>query len=130
MNEVEKEQLRMEIQHVFDSGANEIRIFEMVKSFIESRNGINKLPIHDVVGRLEIKEMKLSPKDFCKQTICAVNSWNTKCLDNKTITEIRDESSHKDWWRGKDAIIFFAKEMIVNKCDEDYFREILITINE
>jgi len=50
MNEVEKEQLRMEIQHIFDSGANEIRIFEMVKSFIESRNGINKLPIHDVIG--------------------------------------------------------------------------------
>lgn len=50
MNEVEKEQLRVEIKHIFDSGANEIRIFEMVKSFIESRNGINKLPIHDVVG--------------------------------------------------------------------------------
>ena len=50
MNEVEKEQLRMEIQHIFDSGANEIRIFEMVKSFIESRNGINKFPIHDVIG--------------------------------------------------------------------------------
>jgi len=50
MNEVEKEQLRVEIEHIFDSGANEIRIFEMVKSFIESRNGINKLPIHDVVG--------------------------------------------------------------------------------
>lgn len=38
MNEVEREQLRMEIQHIFDSGANEIRVFEMVKSFIESRN--------------------------------------------------------------------------------------------
>ena len=50
MNEIEKEQLRMEIQHIFDSGANEIRIFEMVKSFIESRNGVNKLPIHDVIG--------------------------------------------------------------------------------
>ena len=50
MNEVEKEQLRMEIQHIFDSGANEIRVFEMVKSFIESRNGVNKLPIHDVRG--------------------------------------------------------------------------------
>ena len=50
MNEVEKEQLRVEIKHIFDSGANEIRVFEMVKSFIESRNGINKLPIHDVIG--------------------------------------------------------------------------------
>ena len=53
MNEVEKEQLRMEIQHIFDSGANEIRVFEMVNIFIESRNGVNKLPIHDVVGQSE-----------------------------------------------------------------------------
>ena len=34
MNQVEGEQLRMEIQHIFDSGANEIRIFEMIKSFL------------------------------------------------------------------------------------------------
>ena len=52
MNEGEKEQLRMEIQHIFDSGANEIRVFEMIKSFIESRNGTNKLTIHDVVERV------------------------------------------------------------------------------
>ena len=37
MNKIEKRQLRAEIQHIFDSGANEIRIFEMVKSFIEKR---------------------------------------------------------------------------------------------
>ena len=62
MNEIEKEQLRIEIQHIFDSGANEIRIFEMVKSFIESRNGINKLNIpavshhlcpNGLIGRVE-----------------------------------------------------------------------------
>ena len=59
MNEGEKEQLRMEIQHIFDSGANEIRVFEMVKSFIESRNGINKLPIpvhiHEGVEHITVK---------------------------------------------------------------------------
>jgi hypothetical protein len=54
MNDIEKEQLKMEIQHIFDSGANEIRIFEMVKSFIESRNGVNKLPIHGVSNRREL----------------------------------------------------------------------------
>lgn len=52
MSEIEKEQLRMEIQHIFDSGANEVRIFEMVKSFIDNRNGVNKLPIHDVIGNV------------------------------------------------------------------------------
>ena len=29
--------LKSEIQHIFDSGANEIRIFEMTKSFIKKR---------------------------------------------------------------------------------------------
>jgi len=47
MNDIEKEQLRMEIKHIFDSGANEIRIFEMVKSFIESRGVANTLPMHN-----------------------------------------------------------------------------------
>jgi len=42
MNLIEKEQLRVEIQHIFDSGANEVRIFEMVKRFIESRPIITK----------------------------------------------------------------------------------------
>ena len=37
MGHVEEEQLKVEIQHIFDSGANEIRILEMVKSFINSR---------------------------------------------------------------------------------------------
>ena len=47
---IEKEQLKVEIQHIFDSGANERRIFEMVKSFIESRPIITnpeKLSIRD-----------------------------------------------------------------------------------
>ena len=30
--------LKAEIQHIFDSGANEIRIFEMVKAFIDNGN--------------------------------------------------------------------------------------------
>ena len=40
INQVEGEQLRMEIQHIFDSGANEIRIFEMIKSFYKNESNI------------------------------------------------------------------------------------------
>ena len=40
MNQVEGEQLRMEIQHIFNSGANEIRIFEMIKSFYKNESNI------------------------------------------------------------------------------------------
>lgn len=38
MTQVDEENLKKEIQHIFDSGANEIRIFEMVKLFIQSQN--------------------------------------------------------------------------------------------
>jgi hypothetical protein len=31
-------ELKLEIDHIFESGANEIRIFQMVKNFIDSRN--------------------------------------------------------------------------------------------
>lgn len=48
MNLVEQEQLKVEIQHIFDSGANEIRIFEMVKIFIENHNATSGLPIQPV----------------------------------------------------------------------------------
>jgi len=42
MTQQDKEQLKLEIDHIFESGANEIRIFEMVVNFIDSRNGVNK----------------------------------------------------------------------------------------
>jgi hypothetical protein len=50
MNEIEAEQLQMEISHIFESGANEIRVFEMVKSFVESRpriTQVDKLTMRD-----------------------------------------------------------------------------------
>jgi hypothetical protein len=33
----DEKDLKSEIQHIFDSGANEVRVFEMVKTFINSR---------------------------------------------------------------------------------------------
>lgn len=45
----EEEQLKIEIQHIFDSGANEIRILEMVKQFIISTRAVTSdLPIQPV----------------------------------------------------------------------------------
>ena len=37
MTEQDEKQLWIEIEHIFDSGANELRVFNMVKSFIEKR---------------------------------------------------------------------------------------------
>ena len=54
MNIIEEEQLKMEIAHIFESGANEIRIFEMVKSFIDSREAASNTEIiGDVVESCE-----------------------------------------------------------------------------
>ena len=50
MTTQDERSLKNEIQHIFDSGANEIRILEMVKSFIEKRG--QALYIHDVSGML------------------------------------------------------------------------------
>lgn len=38
MNIIQEEQLKVEIAHIFESGANEIRVLEMVKSFINKYN--------------------------------------------------------------------------------------------
>lgn len=49
MTKIEEKELKFEIQHIFDSGANEIRIFEMVKTLVNRREGeLNKLPIPDI----------------------------------------------------------------------------------
>ena len=37
MTDKEQEQLKTEIQHIMDSGVNEIRLFEMMKSFYDRR---------------------------------------------------------------------------------------------
>lgn len=42
MNIVQEEQLKLEIAHIFDSGANEVRILEMVKSFFDKNIDIYK----------------------------------------------------------------------------------------
>ena len=38
-------ELKLEIDHIFESGANEIRIFKMVKNFIDIRNAVNNMII-------------------------------------------------------------------------------------
>ena len=51
MTTQDEQSLKNEIQHIFDSGANEVRILEMVKTFIEKRG--QALYIHDVSNSTE-----------------------------------------------------------------------------
>ncbi|MGK0447554.1 MAG: hypothetical protein ACJA2M_001331 [Polaribacter sp.] len=37
MTKEDKEQLNIEVSHIFESGANHLRIFEMVENFIDKR---------------------------------------------------------------------------------------------
>jgi len=37
MSAKDKKDLKNEVQHIFDSGANELRIIEMVETFIDRR---------------------------------------------------------------------------------------------
>jgi hypothetical protein len=56
MTQQDKEQLKLEIDHIFESGANEIRIFEMVVNFIDTRSGVNKnFVLADVSSLLKAK---------------------------------------------------------------------------
>ncbi|MDY0389201.1 MAG: hypothetical protein RBT65_19195 [Methanolobus sp.] len=57
--------MKKEIQHIFDSGANEVRIFEMVKTFIKKHG--QALDIHDVSNSAEyICGYKDGWRDCCK----------------------------------------------------------------
>ena len=74
MNSIEKEQLRVEIQHIFASGANEMRIFEMIKSFLQSR------PTITVSDKLTMRD------EFAKSAMQGIVSTLTGLTDNaKTI---------------------------------------------
>ena len=74
MNQVEAEQLRMEIAHIFESGPNEIRIFEMIKSFTERRSQVNKLPIHSV------SDLLIAWEQFKK-----ANWWESDAVDVEKV---------------------------------------------
>ncbi len=74
INQVEAEQLKMEIAHIFESGANEIRIFEMVKSFTERQSQVNKLPIHNV------SDLLIAWEQFKKS-----NWWESEAVDVEKV---------------------------------------------
>lgn len=72
MTAQDEQSLKKEIQHIFDSGANGVRIFEMVKTFINKRG--QALYIHDVSGSLRFSEREV---DFAY--LCGV--FNTSGID-------------------------------------------------
>lgn len=53
MTQVDEKQLKLEINHILDSGANEIRLLEMIKTFISRRYDENALHKQELKTKLE-----------------------------------------------------------------------------
>lgn len=69
MTDKDKKQLEYELRHIFESGANELRVYEMVVNFIESRELVNKTnDIHNVVG-----------SNICKS--CGIDLSKEECIN-------------------------------------------------
>lgn len=90
MDKVTEDQLKLEIAHIFDSGANEMRIFEMVKNFIDKRNLINRND--DVtlffdnqlsIFRQMVKESKTSSEQDVNLRFCDATSYLKQMWLNK-----------------------------------------------
>jgi hypothetical protein len=88
MTQQDKEQLRLEINHIFESGANELRIYEMVINFIDNKNGVNKnFVLTDVIccgvlERMQIGWMKLEDGTRCMPYIKGHSDENMYRVNN------------------------------------------------
>ena len=74
MTEQDKKQLQFEIDCIFESGANEIRIFEMVERFIKQRSLINTLPIDVVIPFPTEEEIEVSADKWCDERAESYNA--------------------------------------------------------
>ena len=71
----DKEQLNLEISHIFDSGANHLRVFEMVERFIDSRNLIKN---HSDLSN--VRDLLLDFADYSEND--KTSEATDECVDN------------------------------------------------
>ena len=73
MTEQDEKQLWMEIEHIFDSGANELRVFNMVKAFIEKRyQALHIAPVSNLLCGSFDPDNSTSSATKCK---CGREKW-------------------------------------------------------
>jgi hypothetical protein len=89
MDYIEEAALKTEIAHILDSGANEERIFEMVKGFINNR------PTITVADKLTMRD------EFAKSAMQGVFSnnemWTNMCMDRRNSTRDKEKDSQEDY---------------------------------
>jgi hypothetical protein len=77
MTKEDKEQLNIEISHIFESGANHLRIFEMVENFIDKRyKAINYT--HCCKSDSELLPTKQYEIEFSNHLRCGINVTNNE----------------------------------------------------
>lgn len=85
MTPKEEKQLKLEIAHIFDSGANEIRVFNMVKQFLEMRSS----PLSTNLGMSMQKTAKESRYQDCVDVL--------QCYMSLTGKYVASEEGQRGW---------------------------------
>ena len=88
---INEKQLKLEIAHIFDSGANAIRVLEMVKNYINTRNQVSENEsISNVVSCFDIDfggNVKAGV-DICNnkiKTVRAMDGWGNGISSNDIL---------------------------------------------
>jgi len=153
MTTIDEQQLKTDIAHIFESGANEVRVFEMVKSFTERRGVMpsfqsqqlseNSQGLYpELSSRGQQEAMKLM-EDFKKQAMeisnkaigdlyCDVlphiqtDAWvNIRTSILNEICNYRNSStSPYDYKRIREAIYSEHKEQIDKDLNQDLLNQI------
>ncbi len=134
------EQLKLEIQHIFDSGANELRIEDMINNHIKRyyllKQDVDTLDVDTldvVIGRLTRENLKLQQeilhlKDDMSKTFN--KDWVALAIINAgydpdihTFTKVWDEillmaKSHKNWKHNNPDEKLYTKQEIIKNIEE------------
>ena len=91
----DKTQLKLEIDHIFDSGANELRIYDMVVNFIDKRNNVKNNYSQDDIKSKMIGAFKIKLDDCINDTHLTVDNTNIILKVDKNTFRIRNNFSTK-----------------------------------
>lgn len=95
------EQLELEVQHIFDSGANEVRVYNMIQSFIEKRGAA--LFIDSVSNWISIDDNQ----DLYVKTI-EENPRTEIMFDDGSVVRYFED------WPYAEAVSFRIKQLVAN----------------
>lgn len=91
MKTIDEDQLKLEISHIFESGANEMRILNMVKLFVERRGVLPSFePQQKELTKREYFAI-MAMSNFNSSMNCQETSKNHKQLIAEIAVDLADE---------------------------------------